>query len=85
MTTAARISPARLGDIIGSENTLTDPQQLAVYDVDGLRPAAAARPGSAEEVVELVRFAAAEKLAVIAMGARTKLSLGMPPRRHDRQ
>jgi FAD/FMN-containing dehydrogenase len=64
MTPAARISSARLGDIIGSENLLTDPQQLAVYDVDGLRPAAAARPGTAEEIAELVRFAAAERLAI---------------------
>ena len=60
-----------------------DPAQLAAYEVDGLRPAAVAKPGTAEEAAELVRLAVAEKFAIVATGARTKLGIGMPPRRYD--
>ena len=41
------------------------------------------KPRSAEEVGEIVSFAAAEKLAVVACGSRSKLELGMPPQRYD--
>ncbi len=40
-------------------------------------PAAAVRPGISEEVAEIVKFAAAEKLALVACGARTKLGMGL--------
>jgi glycolate oxidase FAD binding subunit len=83
MNSAARISPARLGDIVGAEQVVVDPALLEAYAVDGVCPAAVARPGAVDEVIELVRFAAAENLAVIATGARTKLSIGMPPQRYD--
>jgi glycolate oxidase FAD binding subunit len=73
---------ARLGEIAGSGNLITDPQLLARYEIDGVRPAMAARPGSAEEVAEMIRFAAAEKLAVVPVGAGTKLRMGMPPVRY---
>ena len=36
-----------------------------------------------EEVAEIVKFAAAEKLAIVPRGARTKLGIGMPPRKYD--
>ncbi len=73
----------RLEGLLGTEHLLTNPTQLADYEVDGLRPAAVAQPGSAGEVAEVVRFAAAEKLAVIPVGGRTKLRIGAPPRRYD--
>jgi glycolate oxidase FAD binding subunit len=79
----AKILPSRLADVVGASNLLTDPTKLAAFEADGMRPPAVARPGSAEEVVELVRLAAAEKLAVIATGARTKIAIGMPPERYD--
>src|SRR5262249_51662160 len=50
---------------------------------DGKVPSAAVRPGTAGEVAEVVKFAAAEKLALIATGARTKLRIGLPPRAYD--
>ena len=31
----------------------------------------------------MVKFAAQEKLAIVPMGARTKLGIGMPPRQYD--
>ena len=83
MSTVVRISPSRLGDIVGAENFSADPAQLASYEVDSVQPSAVARPGSPGEVAELVRLAAAEKLAIIPAGARTKLSIGMPPSRYD--
>jgi len=58
-------------------------RDLAAWEVDQVRPAAVVRPGSAEEVAEIIRMAAAEKLAVIPCGARTKLRIGMPPARYD--
>lgn len=73
----------RLEGFLGSGNLHTDPTQLAGYEVDGLRPTAVTQPGSAGEVAEVVRFAAAERLAVIPVGGRSKLRIGAPPRRYD--
>ena len=83
MTVASQTVAARLAAIVGAENILSDPAQLAPYEIDGKRPSAAARPASAEEIAELVKFAAAEKLALIPTGARTKLAIGLPPRQFD--
>jgi glycolate oxidase FAD binding subunit len=83
MSSLAEASLARLEQIAGSEAMLTDAALLAAYDVDGARPAAAVRPNDAAAVAEIVRFAAAENLALIACGGRTKLSIGAPPARYD--
>lgn len=74
---------SRLGEIVGNLNVIADPAQLAAYEVDGQRPSAVARPASSGEVAEVVKFAASEKLAIVPMGARTKLGIGMPPRQYD--
>ncbi len=83
MTAQAAAALARLEEIVGSSGLLTSASELAAYEVDGIRPAAVARPGSVEEVAEIIRLAAAEKLAVIPTGGRTKLGIGAPPRRYD--
>jgi glycolate oxidase FAD binding subunit len=83
MSTASKTVAARLPDIVGAGHAITDPAQLGVYAVDGITPAAAVRPGSAEEVAEVMKYAAAENLGVIATSARTKLGMGMTPRRYD--
>ena len=83
MTAPTTSSLARLEEIVGAGHLLAEPEHLAGYEVDGLRPAAVARPGSAAEVAELVRFAATERMAVIPVGGRTKLHIGAPPRRYD--
>lgn len=83
MSTPAKMMPSRAAEIVGAANFTDDPREVAAYAVDGVRPSAAARPGTAEEVAELVKLAAAEKLAVIPVGARTKLGIGMPPARYD--
>src|SRR5690242_13223707 len=74
---------SRLSEIVGNSNVIGDPAQLAAYEIDGQRPGVVARPASGGEVTEVVKFAASEKLAIVPMGERTKLGIGMPPRQYD--
>jgi glycolate oxidase FAD binding subunit len=83
MSLASKTIGSRLPDIVGSAHVINDPSQLVFYEVDGKKPDVAVRPGSREEVADIVKFAAAENLAVIATGARTKLGVGLPPQRYD--
>jgi glycolate oxidase FAD binding subunit len=83
MSTGAAIALSQLIDISGEANVIGDPASVAAYQIDGQIPAAAVRPSSEEEVAEIVKFAAREKLAVVVSAARTKLAMGMPPRQYD--
>jgi glycolate oxidase FAD binding subunit len=83
MSAAASAVMSRLTEIVGESYVGADPQELANYAIGGTRPSAAVRPGCAQEVAELIKFAAAEKLGVVACGARTKLEVGLPPRKYD--
>jgi glycolate oxidase FAD binding subunit len=83
VTTASKTASSRLPDLVGAEHVSTDPAELSACAVDGKLPFVTARPGSTEEVVEIVKYAAAEKLALIASGARTKFRIGSPPARYD--
>jgi glycolate oxidase FAD binding subunit len=73
----------RITQKFGADNVINDSESLAAYEVDGLRPAVAMKAGSTEEIAELLRFAATEKLAVIPCGAKSKLGIGAPPSRYD--
>jgi glycolate dehydrogenase FAD-binding subunit len=84
--TSSAISPSvtsRLAEIVGAANVASDFAQLAAYEIDRKLPAAAVRPASSEEVAAIVKFAAAEKLALVPTGARTKLGIGYAPSRYD--
>ena len=83
MSSPATSSFSRLEGILGASAISAQTSDCAQYAVDGVVPAAIVRPASAEEVAEVVRFAAAEKLALIPCGLRTKLAIGMPPARYD--
>jgi len=83
MSATAKLAGARVVDIVGEQNSSFDPGELAAYEIGGVTPGGVARPGSAEEVAELVCMAAADRLAVIPCGARTKLEMGLPPERYD--
>jgi glycolate oxidase FAD binding subunit len=83
MSASRTIALSQLADIAGQANTSSAPARLAAYAIDGHTPSLAVRPGSAEEVAEIVKLAAREKLAVIPSGARTKLGIGRPPRSYD--
>jgi glycolate oxidase FAD binding subunit len=74
---------SRMAEIVGDANVASGPAQVAAYQIDGNSPSAIVSPGSSEEVVEIVKFAAREKLAIVPTGGRTKLGIGMPPRRYD--
>jgi glycolate oxidase FAD binding subunit len=74
---------SRLNEIVGAANVASDFAQLATYEIDRKLPAAAVRPATSEEVAEIVKFAAAEKLALVPTGARTKLGIGYAPSRYD--
>jgi glycolate oxidase FAD binding subunit len=74
---------ARLESALGPTQMVSDAATCANYAVDEMTPSAVATPSSAEEIAELVRFAAREKLALIPSGARTKLRIGMTPARYD--
>ena len=83
MNPAGTSAGPRLGDIAGNANVVSDPTQLGDYAIGGKTPGAVVRPGSAAEVAGIVKFAAAEKLAIVACGARTKLDMGFAPTRYD--
>jgi FAD/FMN-containing dehydrogenase len=81
VSTAGAVS--RLEGIVGASSFLSDPAQLASYAIGDLAPSAAVRPDSAEQIAEVVKFAGAENLAIVACGARTKLRMDAPPNRYD--
>ena len=83
MTTASKTASSRLPDIVGAEHVSTNPAGLSAWAIDGKLPSVTVCPGSTEEVIEIVKYAATEKLALIASGARTKLGIGSPPARYD--
>lgn len=74
---------SRLGSAIGTSQVIGDPAVCAEYAVDEIIPSAVAKPSSVEEVAEVVRLAAVEKLTLIPCGNRTKLAIGMPPSSYD--
>src|SRR5881398_2164897 len=74
---------ARLESAIGSSHVAADPTVCSQYAVDEIVPSVVAKPSFAKQVAEIVRFAALERLTLIACGHRTKLQIGMPPSRYD--
>ena len=83
MSQAALSLASRLEDLVGAGRVLADAASLAAYEVDGQRPSAALLPGSVPETAEILRFASAERRAVIPVGGKTHLGIGMPPQRYD--
>ncbi len=83
MTRPAQVSFTRLEEIVGGEHVITDAAETAAREVCGVRPAAIVRPADAAQIAEIIRFASAEKLAVIPMGSGTKMGIGSPPARYD--
>lgn len=83
MTTSATDIAARLQTVVHSSRTSGEPSACTEYSIDGVAPSAVVRPISADEIREVVTFAAAEKLAVVPVGSGSKLDIGMPPSRYD--
>ncbi len=83
MSRPAQAAFTRLEEIAGGASVVTDGAEIAVREVCGVRPAVVVRPANAAQIAEILRFAAAEKLAVIPTGGCTKLGIGSPPARYD--
>jgi glycolate dehydrogenase FAD-binding subunit len=83
MSRPAQVTFTRLEEISGGAHVVTDGAEIAAREVCGVRPAVIVRPADATQVAEIIRFAAADKLAVIPMGSGTKVGIGSPPARYD--
>lgn len=75
---------AALVDVIGPANVLCSPEDVAPYAVDWRNvyrgtPESVLRPGTTQEVAELVRRCAAAGLAIVPAGGRTGLCGGAVP------
>lgn len=82
MSTTASL-PVRLEALLGPDRVAAAEDLLRAFAVGGRTPFAVLKPQAAEEVAEIVRFAATEKLALIFCGSRSKLEMAMPPQRYD--
>ena len=69
-----------LREIVGSTAVLDSPEELMLYEYDGglqrSTPQAVVFPSNTQQVVEVVKLAAAENLPLLARGAGTGLSGG---------
>jgi glycolate oxidase FAD binding subunit len=83
MSTPAAGAASRLETLVGGSAFTAEPEKLAAYAVDGVVPGVALQPSSPKEIVEIVKFAAAENMAIVPCGARTKIGIGLPPRQYD--
>ncbi len=72
-----------LAAIAGEANTSGDPSATGEYAIHGVTPKAMVRPANAEEIAEILRMCAAEKLGVVARGAGTKIGMGGAAARYD--
>jgi len=75
---------AQLGTIVGAGHVLHQPVDVLTYECDALAhlrelPVAVVMPGSAEEVQQVVRLAARERVPFVARGHGTGLSGGATP------
>jgi glycolate oxidase len=73
-----------LRGVLGAGFVITEPEQLATYDCDGLtgwraQPACVALPGAAGEVQAVLRLCARDRVPFVARGAGTGLSGGALP------
>ncbi|HEY0702035.1 MAG TPA: FAD-binding oxidoreductase [Candidatus Acidoferrales bacterium] len=74
---------SRFSGLLGAASLLAESSKFADYEIGGMKPAVVVRPESVEQIPEIIKLAAAEKLAVITTGGRSKLNLGLPPERYD--
>jgi glycolate oxidase FAD binding subunit len=83
MTVASHAAIGRLESAVGAGNVLATPDDLRHCAIAGAQPGTIVRPGSAAEVVEIVRIANDARLALCPVGAGTKLEFGPSPDRCD--
>jgi glycolate oxidase FAD binding subunit len=72
-----------LSQIAGRDAVRTGPAGCARFTVDGFTPAAVVEPGSVEQVCEILRWARAERAALLPVGSGNLLGIGAIPARLD--
>jgi glycolate oxidase FAD binding subunit len=83
MSRDASVISENLARVLGSGQILTSADELRGYLIGGRTPQAAIRPGSDQEVAEIVRFAQSENLTLVPTGARTKRDMHIPMKEFD--
>ena len=83
MSVSARALGGALAAAVPSGAVSDDPAALAGMAVDGLTPRWVARPGSLDDVSQLLALAHDAGLAVVPRGSGTAQALGNPPVRLD--
>ena len=74
--------PAGLESALGAEGLVPE-ERLGDYSIDGVIPRIAVRPAERDQILELVRYAADEGLAVLPWGGGTQVGVGNIPQRYD--
>src|ERR1700722_8958084 len=74
---------SRLAGLVGAACVVTEASAIVEFQIGGVKPGVVVRPDSVEQIPEIIKVAASEKLAVVVTGGRTKLDLGLPPKRYD--
>ena len=82
MPNPGRLFSALTG-IVGESGVIRDPDRLEAYAVDGRAPKAVVRPGTEGEVAGVVRYANAERLAIVPRGNGGMMACGGIPRNVD--
>lgn len=82
-TSAALQIGRELAAIVGAEHVCEDASILTAYAIDGVRPAVAVSPSSAEDMAAILRFANQHRLTVFPCGGFTSQSLGATPPQID--
>jgi glycolate oxidase FAD binding subunit len=72
-----------LKGIVGESCVIRDPDRLKEYAVDGRLPKAVVLPGTEEEISSVVKYANAEKLAIVPRGNGGMMGCGGVPRKLD--
>ncbi len=82
VTTASRLA-GELRAISGAEYVLEDPAELHQHQIGGTAPAVAVTPGSADEIVAILRLANERGLVVVPAGGFTQQQSGTRPAQVD--
>ncbi len=81
--TATESAERKLAAVVGVDNVTTDRATRETLAIDGVCPAAAVAPGSAEEMAAVLRVAWEDDLVVVPAGGGTRLQIGRVPERVD--
>jgi glycolate oxidase FAD binding subunit len=71
-----------LAEVVGAKS-VTRPDRLQPYAIDGIVPKAAASPRDIDELAGLIKLAVSEDLFVSPRGGGTMMAAGSPPERLD--